>query len=134
MKYIIYDVDDITDEDYDIKGDDYTELIDRCFKYGSVFSLMVPVSRPDLIEDIKQYAVMPKLSPEKKWIFGPDNGGKADMSEYMWFYPDPSVMNIKYFLLHLELEDLIAKTYLDNNYLGCYHYIHHQIHLLHLDL
>ena len=40
MNYVFFDTDILTeDEDYDIKGADYEELIQTCFRYSEYFSI-----------------------------------------------------------------------------------------------
>ena len=73
-KYLFMDVDEVTDEDIDVKGEDYAKLIDRLFKYGKIFTLQVPSNRCDFVDEIKQFAVTPKLNPDKTWTHEPDDG------------------------------------------------------------
>ena len=73
-KYLFTDVDDVTDEDIDIKGEEYAKLIDGLFQYGKIFSLQVPSHRMDYIDEIKRFAVTPKLNSDKTCMFEPDEG------------------------------------------------------------
>ena len=38
-KYLFRNFDDVTDEEIDIKGEEYAKLIDRLFQYGKIFFL-----------------------------------------------------------------------------------------------
>ena len=105
-KYLFTDVDDVTDEDIDIKGEEYAKLIDRLFQYGKIFSLQVPSHHMDYIDEIKRFAVTPKLNADKIWTFEADDG-LHNVHTYCSDY------NLKFFLCND-----ITKEFLINR-IGC---------------
>jgi hypothetical protein len=105
-KYLFTDVDDVTDEVIDIKGEEYAKLIDRLFQYGKIFSLQVPSHRMDYIDEIKRFAVTPKLNADKIWTFETDDGS-YDMHDSYQNY------NNKFFLCNDITKDFLI------NKIGC---------------
>ncbi len=105
-KYLLTDFDNVTDEDIDIKGEEYAKLIDRLFQYGKIFSLQVPSHRMDYIDEIKRFAVTPKLNADKIWTFETDDG----LHNVHTCYSD---YNPKFFLCNDTTKDFLI------NKIGC---------------
>ncbi len=105
-KYLFRNFDDVTDEEIDIKGEEYAKLIDRLFQYGKIFSLKVPSHRMDYIDEIKRFAVTPKLNADKIWTFETDDGS-YDMHDSYKYY------NRKFFLCNDITKDFLI------NKIGC---------------
>ena len=64
MHYIFFDYNDDTNEDCDIQGEDYRELLRVCFRYSEVFSVWISPFMA-LSDQLKPYEITVEPLPEK---------------------------------------------------------------------